>query len=162
MNNQCFGLIKAKEQIYDPMGFAVIDVVKSSESVEYDAHTFLLNEKRVIFRMAKITPTKIGQFVTFWKRINGVTAPYDAADNFDLFVVSVSNKDRIGQFVFSKEVLIKHGIVSVNQIGGKRAIRVYPAWDTPDNKQVKRTQIWQLNYFFEVDAHKDFTRGLYF
>jgi hypothetical protein len=35
-----------------------------AESAEYGAYTFELNDLSVRFRVAKITPTKIGQFVT--------------------------------------------------------------------------------------------------
>jgi hypothetical protein len=40
------------------------------ESLEYAACSFKLNSMSVKFRVAKITPTKIGQFVTLWKRVS--------------------------------------------------------------------------------------------
>lgn len=30
------------------------------------------------------------------------------------------------------------------------AIRVYPKWDSPDSKQAKKTQEWQLRYFVDL------------
>src|SRR5207302_11114262 len=86
-----------------------------------------------------------------WKRIGkGPIMPYDMADDFDFFVVAVRNKDRFGQFVFPKSVLCEKGVISQDGKGGKRAMRVYPAWDIADNSQAKKTQSWQLNYFIEV------------
>jgi len=46
--------------------------------------------------------------------------------------------------------LYEKGIISKDGQGGKRAMRIYPAWDVTDNPQAKRTQAWQLNYFFEI------------
>jgi hypothetical protein len=144
-------VILAQKYIYEPMGFKCYEIVCEAESSEYGACTFVMNGKRIIFRVAKITPTKIGQFVTFWKRVNKITTPYDESDSFDLFVVNVSKEGHFGQFVFPKKALLEHGVISQAGKGGKRAVRVYPAWDVADNKQAKRTQEWQSNYFFEID-----------
>jgi hypothetical protein len=142
----------AQKEIYEPRGWKCQNIKQEAESQEYGACTFEMNGKSIIFRVAKITPTKIGQFVTIWKRIaKGPTMPYDSQDAFDYMVINVWNKDHCGQFVFPKAVLINKGIVSKNGIGGKRGIRVYPAWDITDNPQAKKTQAWQLHYFFEWD-----------
>jgi len=141
-----------QKAVYEPRGWVCKNIEKEAESAEYGACAFEINGYRILFRVAKITPTKIGQFVTLWKRVGkGPIMPYDMADPIDLFVISVRNKDRFGQFVFPKAVLLEKGIVSENGNGGKRAIRVYPAWDVTDNPQAKRTQAWQLNYFFEIN-----------
>lgn len=121
------------------------------ESKEYSACTFKLNNQIITFRVAKITPTKIGQFVTLWKRIGpGPIMPYDMTDPIDLFIVSVRRGEKLGQFIFPKDLLLQKGVISCNGIGGKRAIRVYPPWDKPDNQQAKNTQAWQLYYFAEI------------
>jgi hypothetical protein len=141
----------AQKRIYEPSGFVCTGVMKEAESSEYGACTFEMNKRRIAFRVGKITPTKIGQFVTLWKRIgNGPIMPFDMADPIDLFVVNVSCGDRFGQFVFPKAILCEKGIVSKGGIGGKRAMRIYPVWDKADNVQAKRTQAWQLAYFFEI------------
>lgn len=143
----------AQKEIYQPCGWISKNIQQGTESTEYGACTFEMNGARILFRVAKITPTKIGQFVTLWKRIgNGPTMPYDSADDIDLFVVSVRNHNHFGQFVFPKDVLQEKGIVSQDGNGGKRGIRVYPVWDKADNAQAKRTQAWQLKYFFAVNA----------
>ncbi len=108
------------------------------------------SDLRVIFRSAKITPTKNGQFVTFWKRsAEGPIAPYDVRDQFDLLVVNVNHALQAGQFVFPKQVLLDQGVLSSSTQAGKRALRVYPPWDIPESKQAEKTQKWQLIYFFE-------------
>ncbi len=109
-------------------------------------------DKCVISRVAKITPTKNGQFVTFWKRsFEGPIIPYDVSDPFDLLVVSVKNAEQCGRFVFPKDILVKQGVISSGTQEGKRAFRVYPPWDIPESKQAAKTQAWQLSYFFESE-----------
>jgi len=147
--------IKAQKSIYEPLGWKCENIKQEAESQEYGACSFEMNGKRIIFRVGKITPTKIGQFVTFWKRIDkGPIMPYDTIDQFDFFVVSVRDKNHFGQFVFPKDVLYQKGIISKNGNGGKCAIRLYPIWDVADNTQAKRTQAWQRNYFFEISKDK--------
>jgi hypothetical protein len=145
--------LEAQKSIYEPLGWKCNHIRQEAESQEYGASTFEMNNRVIVFRIAKITPTKIGQFVTVWKRgQNGLTMPYDVQDKFDLIVINVRTKDHFGQFVFPKTVLLQKGVISKNGIGGKRGIRVYPAWDITDNPQAKKTQAWQLNYFFEVGS----------
>lgn len=136
------------KDLYRPKGMAFSDWHKEAESSEYAACQYRLNDLRVLFRTAKITPTKIGQFVTIWKRFkNGPIQPYDVADSIDLFVIAVRNDENFGHFVFPKDMLCQRDIVSKNGKGGKRGIRVYPPWDIPTSKQAEKTQDWQLEYF---------------
>lgn len=144
--------ISAQKNIYEPSGFFIRNLKKESESQEYGAMEFEMNNRRIQFRSAKITPTKIGQFVTLWKRSkSGPIRPYDVEDSIDLFVVSVRSAEHFGQFVFPTGVLCEKDIVSIEEKGGKRAMRVYPPWDITDNRQAQQTQAWQLLYFFEID-----------
>ena len=146
-------LIEATNSAYEPSGLMYKNLETEAEGKEYGACTFELNDKLIKFRVGKITPTKIGQFVTFWKRIgNSVIQPYDINDSIDFFVVSVRNSEHFGQFVFPKSILFEKGILSKDGKGGKRAIRVYPSWDIAENQQAKSTQAWQLRYFFEIPA----------
>jgi hypothetical protein len=109
----------------------------------------------VRFRVAKITPTKIGQFVTLWKRSgNSPIQPYDLSDPLDFFVVSTRKGNCFGSFVFPKSVLHVQGVISKHGKGGKRAIRVYPPWDKTTSKQAEKTQAWQLKYFLEIPQNK--------
>lgn len=144
-------LLAAKKFAYEPSGMAWKNLEKEAESEEYGASVFEMNQMRIKFRVGKITPTKIGQFVTLWKRIgDSVILPHDLTDPVDLFIVSVRNAERFGQFVFPKAVLYEKGVVSKEGKGGKRAMRIYPPWDITDSPQAKKSQAWQLTYFLEI------------
>ncbi len=144
-------LLAAQNRAYIPSNLTVKNLLIEAESQQYGACTFEINNKIIKFRIAKITPTKIGQFVTLWKRIgDGPILPYDLADSVDFFVVSVRSGHHLGQFVFPKKVLYQKGFMSKEGKGGKRAMRVYPPWDIPESQQAKKTQAWQLIYFFEI------------
>ena len=149
-------LITAQRLAYAPNGFACKNITQEAESQEYGACEFEMNNRRIKFRVAKITPTKIGQFVTLWKRIgDGPIMPFDVSDPVDLFVVSVRKDEHFGQFVFPKNILYEKGFVSKNGNGGKRAMRVYPPWDVTDSPQAKKTQAWQIIYFVEIQPTID-------
>lgn len=148
-------LLVAKELVYDPSGFTCSQPVPEAESAEYGACEFTLDGFSVKFRVAKTTPTKVGQFVTVWKRCaSKPIQPFDAEDPVDLFVISTREGQRFGQFVFPRDVLCERGIVSRNGSGGKRAFRVYPPWVTTTSRQARNTQTWQLNHFLHVPEHE--------
>lgn len=141
-------LILAPKYLYKPASLVLHEYAMEAESQEYCAASFKLNNYRIFFRIAKITPTKAGQFVTFWKRsAAGPIAPFDLDDPVDFFIVSVRDKERLGQFIFPKHVLYEHSYLSKNGISGKRAMRVYPPWVTVDSPIARKTQNWQINYF---------------
>ena len=145
-------LYQIKELVYDKCNFKFSNLVINSESEEYEASSFKLNSFEIIHRLSKITPTKIGQFVTIWKRNDkGITAPFDVSDNFDFIVITSKSGENFGQFVFPKSVLFEKGIISNNNTSGKRGIRVYPPWDIPNSKQAEKTQLWQTKYFYSID-----------
>ncbi len=153
-NNSCSPIhldLLVAQQYYESCGLLCTNIIQEKESTEYGACTFEINNRHIAFRVAKITPTKVGQFVTLWKRLDtGIIAPYDTADPVDLVIISVRKEDRLGQFVFPKTVLHKKDIFSHKGTGGKRALRVYPPWDIANSNQAKDTQAWQLHYFFEI------------
>ncbi|WUQ88606.1 MepB family protein [Kitasatospora purpeofusca] len=159
-------LVAAKALVYDRCGFACSQPVPEAESAEYAAYEFTLDGLAVRFRAARTTPTKAGQFVTVWKRSPaGPIQPFDATDPVDLFVISTRDDHNFGQFVFPKDALRQHGVVSANGSGGKRAFRIYPPWVTPANRQASSTQAWQLGFFLHLhqDGPIDLARaqGLY-
>src|SRR6187402_1695936 len=103
-------LLDAKKNVFDPLGFELKNVSKETESEEYSAHTFELDHRKIIFRNAKITPKKVGQFVTLWKRNpNGITQPFELSDNFDFAIINVNFQNHYGQFVFPKAALAEQG-----------------------------------------------------
>jgi hypothetical protein len=143
-----------KSIFYDTHEFEFTDVVIHKESKTYGACTFILNGKKIEHRVAKITPTKTGQFVTIWKRNQqGITAPYTIDDDLDAIIITVKNNHNVGQFIFPKKVLVEKGIIAKKGNDGKRGIRVYPPWDVVTSKQATITQQWQLAYFIIIDGH---------
>ena len=148
-----------KKDVYDACDFNFSDFETEKESQEYSACSFKVNDSKVIFRNAKITPTKVGQFVTFWKRLPDALPqtkpspiqPFDTFDTFDFYVINVQKDDKWGQFVFPKSELIKQGIISTKIKEGKRGFRIYPLWDVPSSKQAVKSQSWQLKYFVYID-----------
>ena len=149
-------LYQIKTEIYDKCSLEISDFKTETESKEYNACRFQLNGLNVLSRNAKITPKKVGQFVTFWKRNkDGVIEPFNEFDRIDFYTVNVRTETEFGQFVFPKSVLIKKGIISTKRKEGKRGFRVYPKWDVAKNKQAERTQKWQLNYFYEINSLTD-------
>ena len=160
MNSESFetDLQFAEKLLYNECGFQLQNLIWNFESTNYGACSFELNNKLIQYRVANITPTKIGQFVAIWKRNNkGITAPFDVTDSLDFLIISVRDSENFGQFIFPKSVLIAKGIISQNEKGGKRGIRVYAPWDKPENKQAIKTQAWQVNYFVEIreNSHLD-------
>ncbi|MFB0945383.1 MAG: MepB family protein [Spirosomataceae bacterium] len=134
-------LFQIKTQIYDKLNFDISGFKVEKESTEYAACKFGLNKLQIIGRNAKITPRKVDQFVTFWKRNgNGRIEPFEELDYFDFYVVNVRTKNTTEQFVFPKSVLMQKGIISTDKKEGKRAFWIYPKWDIPNNKQTEYTQ----------------------
>ncbi|MCM4153093.1 MepB family protein [Arenibacter sp. N53] len=159
ISNSDFTLII--EEVYGPCDLKVSNFVLDKESKEYEATSFLLNALNIKARRSKITPKKIGQFVTLWKRNeNGETTSLEESDEVDLVVITSREESQLGQFVFPKNILIEKGIVSHGTKSGKRGFRVYPPWSRPTNKTAQKTQKWQLEYFlpieqdFKTDLHK--------
>lgn len=127
---------------------------KENESEEYSAYRFDIQNKKICYREAKITPTKTGQFVTLWKRNQtGIIEPFDDSDPIDFVMISVRKGEKWGMFIFPKQTLLAKGIFSTKTKEGIRATRVYPPWDETSSKQAQKTQKWQLDYFFSLDKN---------
>ena len=151
----------ASRQLWEQWDLPVANVAPEPEGSEYQAHTLSLASRQAVFRVAKTTPTKVGQFVTLWQRsVAGPIRPFDTSDGVELFVVQAGVGAGLGMFVFPLAVLARHGVVSVSGKGGKRAMRVY----TPDvettSAQARRTQAWQCEYFVAQDAPGERVREL--
>lgn len=142
-----------KRYIFEPCELEVTNLEAESEGREYRAHHFQLGKLNIKFRTAKITPTKTGQFVTIWKRnAKGTTQPFDISDPFDFYMIATTTNTKSGVFIFPKEILHKHGILSDNTGKGKRGIRLYPIWDLTTSKQAQKTQQWQTEYFLDLSG----------
>lgn len=143
-------LAYVNELLYEPNNLTIKNIQEETQNSDYGAGVFQLNSKSVRFRVAKITPTKIGQFVSFWEKDEANKNQAFSYDNAtDLLVINTFNDNGdFGQFVFPKEILLQQNILRTSNTKGKMAIRVYPGWDTPTSKQAIATQEWQLPYFF--------------
>lgn len=151
-NTTLTDLLGAQAAIYNQCGLAYEFVGNASESKEYGACIFKLNALTIHFRVAKVTPTKVGQFVTLWKRSErGPIIPYDAADPFDFVITAAKNNKNSGLFIFPKEALRENGVISLNHKGVKRALRIYAPWDNVDNRQAAQSQRWQQDFFIELE-----------
>lgn len=140
-----------KMLVFDQCRFAFTNFKKNIENDEYEASSFYLNGKSILYRVSKITPTKNGQFVAIWKRNNeGTTEPFDFNDDIDFMIISSTSGDNFGLFIFPKSVLADYGIITKNGKEGKRGMRVYPPWDIAANKQAIKTQNWQTKHFFSI------------
>ena len=138
--------------VFNSLGFSISNFEKETESQEYNASKFFINNKSIIYRLAKNTPKKVGQFVTIWKRNDvGITEPFEDNDNFDYFLIAAKKENNFGFFIFPKTILLENKILSTKDIEGKRGIRVYPTWDQAANRQAIKTQEWQSKYFVEID-----------
>ncbi|MFE3574807.1 MepB family protein [Lysinibacillus sp. NPDC059133] len=146
-------LTYVNELLYEPNDLTIKNICEETQNSDYGAGIFQLNSKLVRFRVAKITPTKIGQFVSFWEKDEANKNQAFSFDNAtDLLVINTFNDNGdFGQFVFPKEVLLKQNILKTANTKGKMAIRVYPSWETPTSKQAIATQKWQLPYFIKID-----------
>jgi hypothetical protein len=151
-------LNEVEKLVYEPCGFKRVNIHYLSDNQAYDACSFEMNQLLIQFRRSKITPTKKGQFVVFWKRKNGKCVPFEATDEFDYVIIHVVNQNSCGQFLFPKSVLIKQKIIASESNPGKRGFRLYAPWDWVTSKQAKITQEWQSKYFVNfnepIEIHK--------
>lgn len=109
MNNFQEALRYMNQTIYEPKQITVESIQEEKQNAEYGAGVFRLSSKTVRFRVAKITPTKIGQFVAFWEKDNNnKNRPFLFEEAPELLVVTTfKNNNEFGQFVFPKDILVK-------------------------------------------------------
>lgn len=152
MNNFFTALTYVNKVIYESIHLTARSVQEEKQNSKYGAGTFQLSSKTVRFRVANITPTKEGQFVAFWEKDeNDKNQPYSYEEAPDLLVITTfKSENEFGQFIFPKEILLKQNILRSTSTKGKMAIRVYPSWDSPSNKQAIKTQKWQSPYFVDM------------
>ena len=142
---------KFEDFVLKSMNLSISNLEKDAECDEYIGYNFNVNEFFIKFRKAKITPKKVGQFVTLWQRNNeNQTEPFSVNNQFKLYIIAVEDADKRGFFIFSKEILAEKNILSTEKKEGKRGFRVYPDWVIPTNKQAEKTKNWQTDYFIEI------------
>ncbi|MFC9660479.1 MepB family protein [Nocardia sp. NPDC127606] len=144
--------ILAARNLIALLGLNISATVPETQNAEYGASVAEVGRGSVRFRVGKRTPTKPGLFVSVWQRAgDGSTEPFAAEDGIDLWVITVREETRVGQFVFPRNALVEHGIVSVAGRGGKRGFRLYPPWSATRNKQAQKSQQWQSAYFLDLE-----------
>lgn len=144
-------LIRFENSISKILGQKLTNITQDQECEEYSGFNIEINQLKLKFRKAKITPKKAGQFVTLWRRNSEKqTEPFNETDNFDFYIIAAEQEEKFGFFIFPKNVLIVRQILTTNQKEGKRGFRVYPDWTKTENKQAEKTQTWQTNYFINL------------
>lgn len=139
---------KLDDLVFKVLKYDLSEIIPDPESEEYFGFNFKVNDLKIKFRKSKLTPKKIGQFVTFWKRDNaGKTVPFDSADVFDFYMILIEENDNAGFFIFPKSILEKEELISDQFKTGKRGFRIYASWHFPNNKQAEKTKLWQTQYF---------------
>lgn len=153
MNDFWTAFAYINEQLYMPCRLTPHAICEEVQNAAYGAGRFCFGETSIRFRVAKATPTKLGQFVVIWEKDQqGKNQSFSEETAMDLLVVNTfTDSNRFGQFIFPKEVLKKHKILRTDTTKGKMAIRVYPSWDNPTSKQAIATQKWQSEYFMNYE-----------
>lgn len=127
------------------------------ECEEYSGFNFKINQTNFKFRKSKLTPKKVGQFVTFWKRdSDGKTVPFDINDDFAFYIIAIEESENSGFFMFPKIILEKENLISSEEKTGKRGFRIYADWHFPNNKQAEKTKLWQTKYFINYSDSEYF------
>ncbi len=133
----------------------ITDFVTDDECLEYSGCSFKLDDLKIKFRQAKITPKKVGLFVTFWKRnAENKTEPFNINDPFDFYIIAAKQENNFGFFIFPKDLLSEKNILTNSKKEGKRGFRVYPNWTKTENNQAVKTQLWQTIYFINCNDNK--------
>lgn len=146
--------------VFEKVQLLLKNLEKDAECEEYFGYNFHLNQFKIKFRKAKITPKKTGQFVTIWKRnLNRKTEPFKNTDDFDFYIIFTEQKKNSGFFIFPKNILSKRNILSTQSKEGKRGFRLYPNWDFPENKQAQKAKIWQTEFFINFTKNEEADLG---
>ncbi len=146
-----------------PAGFKnVTNITPEPESMDYQGFRLNINEIKIIFRQAKITPKKEGLFVTLWQR-KSPKLPIEpfSEHEADFSIIYVSNGTHQGYFIFNSSILVAKNIFSKNENSGKLGFRVYPPWSSPSSTQGITTQKWQTNYFVYLEQNIEKFKSLF-
>ena len=175
-DNTCYNqLSMLLSDILIPTGYKLTHDVELDlwpENSKYCAFNFGLNNKRIIYRKAKLTLERPGAFLTLWQRpslhssTDNKPIPLKSTDLDYLFIrVQDSTADRDGLFIFPVTTLVEQGVVSSDKNKGKTAFRVFPPWSEDRgltgtkvfSVSGKKAQAWQLPYYVEIKkkGHND-------
>ena len=148
-------ILDLQNAIYNECNFKFNDFTKDKDNKEYYAHNATLEDKKVIFRLAKKTPIKIGWFAALWTRRSDKTiSPYTQSDPVDFIIIAIKDGNNYGHFMFPKAVLVKHDIFRSDNKKGKRALRVYTPMDKANNPRAIKTQKWQAPFYIDLKKNQ--------
>lgn len=149
-------LSKVQSLFRDIASLSIFNVEPDNECEEYYGYNLHAGTLHLKFRKAKITPKKLGYFVTLWKRnSHGQTEPFSISDHFDFYIIAAAENNRFGIFIFPRNILVEKQILTNSNKEGKRGFRVYTNWNTTENKQAEKTKNWQKNYFINLSDLKE-------
>ena len=107
MNNYNDTIRNLDNIVYKPNNLMITNVKEEKQNAEYAGCIFYLNNKTIRFRKSKITPNKIGQFVSFWEKGDNMQNQAFSYNAADLLVITCIDDNKLGQFIFPKEILLK-------------------------------------------------------
>lgn len=149
-------LKRIEDSIFSIRKISISNLSREDECDAYHGTNFVLDQRNIKFRKAKITPKKVGQFVTLWRRnSNGNTEPFNVNDEFDFYLIVTEENDQFGFFFFPKDILSEKQILTNDNRTGKRGFRVYPDWSKTENKQAEKTKFWQQDYFINLTSEAE-------
>ncbi len=141
------------DYLAEVLDVSIENIRQDQESETYFGFNFKLNNHHIKFRKAKITPRKIGQFVSLWRRNSqGKTEAFADDEDYNFYIIMTKSDDNIGFFLFPKIILAEHHILSSLGKDGKRGFRVYPELDFPNNQQAVKTKSWQQTFFINMKS----------
>jgi hypothetical protein len=156
MNSSKISFTSKISEIFKSIGFPVQNLKIESRKNDYEACEFESNERIFLSRKSKVTPKKNGQFVAIWKNNEqNENVPYQESDLLDFLIITVKDTANSGFFLFPKDVLVKQFIFSSLNREGKRGIRIYPTWVAAESEYARKTQLWQLEYFYNFTDRKE-------
>ncbi len=138
---------------------------EENHNYEYEGISFSIADNTYRSRLAKLTPSKKGYFVVFWKKNDtNKNQAYSYDESPEKIIISVIDNELQGQFIFPKSILLKQEVLRTGNSKGKMAIRVYPSWVNELNQSAIKTQEWQREYFIDLSNEVDNNRltKLYF
>ncbi|MCD9855296.1 MepB family protein [Epilithonimonas sp. JDS] len=141
--------------VFRPLNLEISELTPDPECEDYLGFNFKINQTKIKFRKSKLTPKKVGQFVTFWKRDpDGKTVPFDINDDFDCYMICIEENMNSGLFIFPKTVLEKENLISSDVKTGKRGFRIYADWHFPNSRQAEKTKLWQAEFFINFSDNE--------
>ena len=140
--------------LYRPLGLNLTFPVTHSHST----YNSFLNSIRVVHRNGSLSS---GTFrVNLMKMVDGAYIPLHEAEAFNLVIIGIRrapSEALLGCFVFPKEILIEHQVISTAERGGVVCFALYPplSWCMPTHKGALRAQEWQEPFYIDLSGGSD-------